>query len=195
MTPRRHDRSRIGLLGGSFNPAHGGHRDISVEAIRALSLDAVWWLVSPGNPLKDPAGNMPYEERLARARQVADHHRIVVSNFEARRGLQYTVDTLEALRDLWPQMHFVWIMGADSLRDFHRWKDWRRIATLAPIAVFSRPGSTDAAEASPAAEALAAFRLPDEDAPALAEAEPPAWIFLKTVHNPASATAIRQARE
>jgi nicotinate-nucleotide adenylyltransferase len=192
--PRRHDRSRVGLLGGSFNPAHGGHREISLMALKALSLDAVWWLVSPGNPLKDPDQYLPYEKRMAQARRVADHHRIVVSNFEQRRNLQYTVDTLEALRDLWPQMHFVWIMGADGLRDFHRWKDWKRIATMTPFAVFSRPGATEAAEGSTAADALAPFRLAAEDATRLAEAEPPAWVFLKTAHNPSSSTAIRSGQ-
>jgi nicotinate-nucleotide adenylyltransferase len=194
MIPRRHDRSRIGLLGGSFNPAHEGHREISLAALLALHLDAVWWLVSPGNPLKDPGTYIPFEDRMAEARRVASHPRIVVSDFERRKNLQYTVDTIERLKDLWPEVHFVWLMGADSLEVFHRWKDWRRIATLAPFAVFSRPGATEEAEASEAAAALAPFRLEPEAASRLADAEPPAWVFLKTTQNPASATAIRARR-
>ncbi|MHA7873524.1 MAG: nicotinate-nucleotide adenylyltransferase, partial [Hyphococcus sp.] len=117
-------RRRIGLLGGSFNPAHDGHREISLEALRKLGLDAVWWLVTPGNPLKDAAEYAPFEERLRLARQTADHCDIVVSDFERRHGLQYTVDTLERLQLLHPSIQFVWIMGADSLESFHRWKDW-----------------------------------------------------------------------
>lgn len=194
MIPRRHDRSRIGLLGGSFNPAHEGHREISLAALAALRLDVVWWLISPGNPLKDPAAYMPFEARMAEARRVASHPRIVVSDFERRKGLQYTVDTLERLKELWPDVHFVWLMGADSLEAFHRWKDWRRIAMLAPFAVFSRPGANEEAEASEAAQTLAPFRLDGEAASRLADAEPPAWAFLKTTHNRTSATAIRAMR-
>ncbi len=193
MIPQRHDASRIGLLGGSFNPAHDGHREISLEAIRLLGLDAVWWLVTPGNPLKevDDYAYAPYPQRLADARRVANHPRIIVSNFEGRRNLQYTVDTLEALADLWPQMHFVWLMGADSLAGFHRWKNWRRIASLAPIAVFNRPGHEAAALSSEAARELALFRAPSGRAGEILGAEPPAWTFIETTNNPASATKIR----
>jgi nicotinate-nucleotide adenylyltransferase len=196
MVPKRHDNSRIGLLGGSFNPAHDGHREISLEALKLLKLDAVWWLVSPANPLKEGGdyAYLPYGDRLAAARRVADHHAIVVSNFEERRGLQYTVDTVEALVDLWPQIHFVWLMGADSLAGFHRWKNWRRIASLVPIAVFNRPGHEAAATASEAAKELALFRVPLGRAAAIVGADPPAWTFIETTRNPASATAIRTAR-
>jgi nicotinate-nucleotide adenylyltransferase len=194
MIPRRHDRSRIGLLGGSFNPAHEGHREISLAALSALQLDVVWWLVSPGNPLKDPSTYIPFDARMAEARRIARHPRIVVSDFEQRKNLQYTVDTIERLKELWPDVHFVWLMGADSLEALHRWKDWRRIATLAPFAVFSRPGATEEAEESEAARDLAPFRLDPEAAGRLADAEPPAWVFLKTTHNTASATAIRAQR-
>lgn len=194
MLPQRHATSKIGLLGGSFNPAHAGHREISLAALDWLALDAVWWLVSPGNPLKAPDIYAPYGERLAAARQVAADPRIVVSDFERRKGLQYTVDTLATLADLWPQIRFVWLMGADSLATFHKWKDWRRIAALAPIAVFARPGYEAAPADSPAAKALAAFRLDARDGPALAESEPPAWAFYSGVSNPISSTALRNAR-
>lgn len=197
MIPSRHDTSRIGLLGGSFNPAHDGHREISLEAIRLLGLDAVWWLVTPGNPLKEGGDYdyAPYPQRLADARRVASHPRIIVSNFEDRKNLQYTVDTLEALADLWPQIHFVWLMGADSLAGFHRWKNWRRIASLAPIAVFSRPGHEAAALSSEAARELALFRAPTGRAAEIVGAAPPAWTFIETTKNPASATEIRARRQ
>ncbi|MFZ5619074.1 MAG: nicotinate-nucleotide adenylyltransferase [Pseudomonadota bacterium] len=196
MLPQRHDASRIGLLGGSFNPAHEGHREISLEALKVLGLDAVWWLATPGNPLKESDGYAyaPYEERLATARRVANHPRIIVSNFEERKHLQYTVDTLEALTDLWPQINFVWLMGADSLIHFNRWKNWRKIASMAPIAVFNRPGYEKAALASEAAKELALFRVPSGRAADIVGAEPPAWTFIETTKNPASATAIRSGK-
>lgn len=190
MIPQRHDQSAIGLLGGSFNPAHAGHREISLYALERLKLDAVWWLVTPGNPLKDAKSYAPYEQRLKEARRAADHARIVVSNFEQRKGLQYTIDTVEALETLWPQIRFVWLMGADSLASFHKWKDWRRIFSLLPIAVFGRPGCNDVALASEAATAFADFRL-EGDAAGLAGAEPPAWIFFDATNNAASSTALR----
>ena len=148
------DGARIGLLGGSFNPAHQGHREISLVALNALHLDAVWWLVSPGNPLKDKSTYHPYSERMAKARLIADHDRIIVSNFEERRSLQYTIDTLGALVDDHPAVDFVWLMGADSLSTFHKWKDWRKIATLLPIAVFNRPGDENAPQNAEAAREL-----------------------------------------
>lgn len=194
VIPQRHDTSRIGLLGGSFNPAHEGHREISLLALKRLNLDAVWWLVSPGNPLKDAAAYAPFDERLKVARKVADHPSIIISNFEERKGLQYTVDTLETLKALWPQIDFVWLMGADSLASFHRWRDWRRIASLVPFAVFNRPGHEAAWKAAPAAEALAAFRIDEGSADKLAGAEPPAWVFLSGPANPQSSTALRAAR-
>lgn len=191
--PKRHQRSKVGLLGGSFNPAHAGHREISLAAIDWLGLDAVWWLVTPASPHKDPHSYLPYEERLYRARQVAQHPRIVVSNFEERKHLQYTVDTLEALTELWPQMQFVWMMGADSLSAFHLWKDWKRIAVLAPIAVFNRPGCDTPPEETVFGREFAAFRLPEEDGLSLADMEPPAWSLCAGTNNPLSSTALRKA--
>jgi len=191
MTSPSLSQQKIGLLGGSFNPAHAGHREISLSAIDWLGLDAVWWLVTPGNPLKDIDSYAPYPERLATARHVADDERIVISNFEQRRGLQYTVDTLTTLWDDFPAMQFVWLMGADGLRDFHLWKDWRRIAETAPFAVFNRPGyETDALDSEAATE-LAHFRINEDAAKTLAGTEPPAWIFFDGTDNPLSSTAIR----
>lgn len=188
----------VGLLGGSFNPAHEGHREISSEALDALRLDAVWWLVSPQNPLKDADLYAPYEERLREARLVARHPRIVVSNFEARRGLQYTVDTLTALTARDPETRFVFLMGADSFANFHKWRDWREIATLAAIAVFNRPGygpgeENDCLE-SPAATALSAFRVDENRAQELRALEPPRWVFMSGTRNPISSTRIRASR-
>lgn len=184
-------RRRIGLLGGSFNPAHEGHREISLCALDRLQLDAVWWLVTPGNPLKVAGAYAPYEQRLSQARQIARHEDIIISDFEARHNLQYTVDTLERLKLLNPAVDFVWLMGADSLATFHRWKDWRRIAGLAPIAVFNRPTYSEAALSGYAASELSDFRLDDANISALPGADPPAWAFIADTVNFMSSTSIR----
>lgn len=191
--PQRHSTSRIGLLGGSFNPAHEGHREISLAALKHLCLDAVWWLVSPGNPLKDPDTYAPYEARLAHARRIADHHRIIISNFEERKSLQYTVDTLTTLTDLWPQIKFVWLMGADSLENFHLWRDWKKIAHTAPIAVLNRPGYTDEALKSVAAKELSVFKVESRHAETIFGVDPPVWTYIETTNNPASSTELRNA--
>lgn len=132
---------RIGLLGGSFNPAHEGHLYISEVAMKRLPLDYVWWLISPGNPLKDPAGQAPFEARLSRARQMASHPRIAVSDLERRLGTVYTVDTLKALKVRFAGVRFVWLMGSDNLEQFDRWQDWTGIVAQVSIAVVIRPGS------------------------------------------------------
>ena len=186
---------QIGLLGGSFNPAHEGHREISIAALERLALDAVWWLVSPGNPLKDPEDYAPYDERLAYSRNVADHPNIIISDFERRHQLQYTVDTLNALKGAYEDVRFVWIMGADSLAGFHKWRDWRVIADSVPIAVFSRPGSEDASARSEAAIALSDFQRPPADAKLLAASPAPAWIFFTETANPISSTKLRHQQK
>lgn len=182
---------RVGLLGGSFNPPHEGHREISLAALNRLELDAVWWLVTPGNPLKDPDSYAPIDTRLSRARRTANHPDIVISDFESRHNLQYTVDTLAKLIELNPNVQFIWLMGADSLSNFHRWKNWRRIAELAPIAVFNRPGHEADALDSEAAQALDAFRIDERNARGFITSEPPAWIYFSDIDNPLSSTAIR----
>lgn len=191
MAPQNPFLRRIGILGGSFNPAHAGHREISLAALDRLGLDAVWWLVTPGSPLKDPDTYADFDARLEMARAVADHDAISVSDFERREGLQYTVDTLARLRAAHPDCAFVWLMGADSLATFHRWKDWRRIADLAPIAVFNRPGSEKALK-SEAARALDAYRMDLKDGDLLAQ-DLPAWTFIPETRNEISSTALRAA--
>ncbi len=183
---------RIGLLGGSFNPAHEGHRQLSLAAIDALDLDELWWLVSPGNPLKDEAADMaPYEARLQSAREAAAGTAIRVSDFERRAGTRYTIDTLSALKRAFPEDRFIWLMGADTVAEFHRWKDWRDIAQLLPIAVLPRPGYDETAHAARAMGRLSSFVRPESQAKNWTEWSPPAILFLRLPTNPASATALR----
>lgn len=186
---------RIGLLGGSFNPPHEGHHQISIAALGRLGLDTVWWLVTPGNPLKDPAVYAPFKERLHKARSFSNHPDIVVSDFEKRHDLQYTVDTVERLKLLNPTTRFIWLMGADGLANFDRWKNWQRIAELAPIAVFNRPGYESDALNSTAAKTLSAFRINEDNPEALMQSEPPAWIFFSDTDNPLSSTALRSKQQ
>lgn len=184
--------ARIGLLGGSFNPAHGGHRHISLEAMRALGLDEVWWLVSPGNPLKDDASDMaPFDARFGSAQQMAAGTPIRVSDFEERYRTRYTIDTLRLLVRDCPEDRFIWLMGADSVAEFHRWKDWREIAGLLPIAVLPRPGYDSEAQAASAMGWLSRFVRPDSQAKDWTEWSPPAILFLRLPTNPTSATALR----
>jgi len=182
---------RIGLLGGSFNPAHRGHRRMSLAAIEALGLDEVWWLVSPGNPLKPATAMAPYPARLASARAQARRSRIKVSDFEAEAGTRFTVDTLSLLVRRWPQTRFIWLMGEDTLPDFHRWKAWRKLATLVPIAVLSRPGYDDEARAARAMGWLRHFVRPSTMARQWASWSAPAIIFLRLPADPTSATRLR----
>jgi nicotinate-nucleotide adenylyltransferase len=181
---------RVGLLGGSFNPAHEGHRYISLEAQKRLELDQVWWLVSPQNPLKTRAGMAPLAERLARARAVAHHPRIKVLDLEARLGTRYTIDTLRRLV-LWPGHRFVWLMGADNLVQLPRWRQWRAIFATCPVAVFERYPYSHHALAGPAARGFAGARLSEPRAAELLATDPPAWVFVRLRPHPASATAIR----
>jgi nicotinate-nucleotide adenylyltransferase len=185
---------RVGLLGGSFNPPHPGHRATSLLALKRLRLDAVWWLVTPGNPLKDTRGLPPLDERLSAARRVARHPRLIPTGIEARLRTRYTVDTLRALCRRYPGVRFVWLMGADNLRQFHRWKGWRAIARLMPMAVIDRPGSGLKATQSRAALALARYRIDGTDGPLLAGLTPPRWIFLHGLKSPLSSTALRAVR-
>lgn len=194
MRPLALRGQRIGLLGGSFDPPHAAHRQISITALRRLGLDAVWWLVTPGNPLKDTGALPPIAERLELCRQMARSPRIRPTDIETQLGTRYTVDTLAALRRRYPGVHFVWLMGADNLAGFHRWRGWRRISRQMPIAVVDRPGYTLAATASRAARALQAARLPENEAPDLAGRAPPAWVFLHGPRSALSSTAIRAAR-
>jgi nicotinate-nucleotide adenylyltransferase len=182
---------RIGLLGGSFNPPHVAHRAVSLFAIKRLQLDRVWWLVTPGNPLK---GNRPLHdltERMQAARHVAQDPRIEVSCLESVIGTRYTIDTIRYLRRRASGLRFVWIMGADNLAQFHRWQDWRHIASEVPIAVIDRPPQSFRALASPAAQALARYRIPENQAASLADRGAPAMVFLTGMKSSLSSTDLR----
>jgi nicotinate-nucleotide adenylyltransferase len=190
---RRH--RRIGLLGGSFNPAHSGHLHLSLIALRRLELDAVWWLVSPQNPLKPVAGMAPFTLRLEQARRVAAaHRRIVVSDLESGLKSRYTADTLAALRRRFPRLRFVWLMGSDNLLQLRRWERWIEIFRTVPIAVFDRAAYSLRALAELPVRRFADRRLPQAAARRLAETPPPAWVFFHSLLHPASATRIRAER-
>jgi len=181
---------RIGLLGGSFNPPHEGHLHVSDVALKRLGLDYVWWLVSPQNPLKPTRGMASLEKRLSRARGLTIHSpRICVTDIEREFGTRYTVDTVTRLEQRFPAPHFVWLMGSDNLMTFDRWRDWRKLARLIPIAVVIRPGTALAPLVSRAAQHLSAFKVSDERAIALKR--PPAFAVLDARRSTASATAIR----
>ncbi|MDX3809323.1 nicotinate-nucleotide adenylyltransferase [Bosea thiooxidans] len=182
----------IGLFGGSFNPAHEGHRLASLTALRRLQLDRIWWLATPGNPLKDNTKLPPLTERIRHARSVANSARIHVTGIEARLRTRYTADTLRALKRRCPGVRFVWIMGSDNLASFHRWNEWRAIARMMPIAIIDRPGSTHSAMASPAANWLSRWRIPESRAATLARTEPPAWVFLHGQRSSLSSTMLRE---
>ncbi len=184
---------RVGLLGGSFNPAHEGHRLISLEALRRLGLDQVWWLVAPQNPLKPPAETAPLVLRLARAREIAAHPRIHVSDFEARSGTTYTLATVARLRVQFPNHRFVWLMGADNLRGLARWYRWADLVAAVPIAVFDRESYVYEALAERAATRFAHARWPMEKSGSLVDAAPPAWCLLRLRTHPAASSAIRAA--
>jgi nicotinate-nucleotide adenylyltransferase len=188
---------RIGLLGGSFNPAHGGHLHLSLLALKHLDLDGVWWLVSPQNPLKPVAGMAPFAARLESARRVAAAHpRIFVSDLESRLGRsRYTADTLKALRARFPRLRFVWLMGADNLAQLRHWERWNEIFRTVPIAVFDRPSHSLKALADLAAKRFTRRRVRMCAARGLAEMSPPAWVFFHSRLDPRSATRIRSERK
>ena len=182
---------RVGLFGGSFNPAHQGHLQLSLAAMDALALDELWWLVSPGNPLKDGTDMAPYEARAASAEALAAGTKIIVSDFERRSGTRFTVDTLRALVGEAQEHRFIWLMGADSMAQFHRWKDWREIAQMLPIAVLPRPGYDEAAQAASAMGWLSAFVRPESHAKDWTEWSIPAIVYLRLPTNPTSSTSLR----
>ena len=180
---------RIGLLGGSFNPAHEAHREISLTALKRLGLDQVWWLVTPGNPLKDPSKLASLESRVEMARKMARHPRIEVTGFAG--GSAYTIDLLAELKRRFPGVNFVWLMGADNLAQFHRWRAWEEIFAAMPMAVLDRPGLRLKARASKAAQRFALYQVDESDAGGLARLEPPAWTILSHRLSGLSSTELR----
>lgn len=181
---------RIGLLGGSFDPAHEGHVHLTLEALKRLRLDRVWWLVTPGNPLKS-AGPAPLSRRLDRARATMRHPRVVVTDLESRLGTRYTADTIAALKMRYPGVRFVWLMGADNMAQLHLWDDWREIPARVPMGIVARPGERLAARLSPAARTFAKGRIRADPPTGLARRDPPAWAFVNLPMRPDSSTALR----
>lgn len=185
---------RIGLFGGSFDPPHEGHALVARLALTRLRLDRLWWLVSPGNPLKDTRALPPMAARIAASRALARDPRMVVSGLEAEIGARYSYETLAYLRAHCPGVRFVWIMGADNLLHFHRWRKWREIAQLAPVAIIDRAGATLRAVNAQAAQVLAHARLDERDAGRLAALTPPAIVYLHGPRALQSSTALRRAQ-
>jgi nicotinate-nucleotide adenylyltransferase len=190
--PAHYPGQRIGLFGGSFNPPHAAHLSACLLAMKRLRLDRVWWLVTPGNPLKDTMALAPLAERVIAARALAHHPRIDVTGIEAEIGVRYSHDTVRYLVSHCPGVRFVWIMGADNLHTFHYWQKWRGIAGLVPIAVVDRLGPSLHATGSVAAQALSRRRVPEREAVSLLERRLPAWVLLHGLKSPLSSTALRR---
>lgn len=185
----------IGLFGGSFNPPHGGHLLLAEIALRRLNLDQLWWIVTPGNPLKDSRELAPLAERLAACETIAENLRIKITAFEAAHNIRYTADTLKLVQERNPGVRFIWLMGADNLANFHKWQRWRHIAETFPIAVIDRPGSTLSYLSSKLAKTYDYARIDEDDAQALGRHKAPAWTFIHGPRSSLSSTAIRKARQ
>ncbi len=192
--PRALAGQSVGLLGGSFDPPHGGHVHITRQALKRFGLDRVWWLVSPGNPLK-PEGPAPLERRLAAAREVMNHPRVEVTDIETRIGTRYTAETLAGLMALYPGVRFVWLMGADNLASFHLWDQWRWIMETVPVGVLARPGARTAARCSPAAARYVNARLSARHSRLLPTMEAPCWCFVNVPMIDLSSSQIRARGE
>ena len=188
--PKAHAGEVIGLLGGSFDPAHQGHVHVTQEALKRFGLDRVWWLISPGNPLK-PKGPAPLRMRMVQARSVMQHPRVVVTDIETQLGTRYTAATLAQLTALYPGVRFVWLMGADNLTQFHKWQRWRDIAHTAPLGIVARPGDRISARMSPAAKVFERARLSGNASQLLGRAAAPAWCFVNVPMIAQSSSAIR----
>jgi nicotinate-nucleotide adenylyltransferase len=186
---------RIGLFGGSFNPAHRGHYMVALYALKRLKLDWVWWLVSPQNPLKDPSETGEYDSRLVYTAHIAAHPKFVVTDLERQIGSRTTAETLDRLAPVLARGRFVWIMGADSFADLHRWHDWLEIPETLPLAILARPGYSLRALAGPAAIHFDDDQVPTQLAPKLVDMKPPAWVFLPMPLRIESSTAIRRQRK
>ena len=183
-------RQTIGILGGSFDPAHGGHVGLTRAALRRFGLDGVWWLVSPGNPLK-PNGPAPMEQRITQARAIMDHPRVTITDIEARLGTRYTADTLRALMQRYPHVNFVWLMGADNLHQFDQWRDWRWIMEHVPIGILARPGSRLAPLSARAARIYSSARVPARASQHLGRGGAPRWCYINMPLSDLSSSALR----
>ncbi len=193
--PAGGDGARIGLFGGSFNPPHEGHLNLCDLALKRLELDQIWWMVTPGNPLKDTTDLPPVLNRIKLCEEIIDNPRIKVTAFEAKHKVRFTADTVRLVKNLRPRQHFVWLMGADNLADFHKWQDWRGIADMLPIAVIDRPGSTLSYRSARAALALSRYRVDSDDAPMLATLPAPAWTFIHGPRSSLSSTMLRNRQK
>jgi nicotinate-nucleotide adenylyltransferase len=193
--PRASFRQRIALFGGTFNPPHSGHRHVALTALSRVGVDQVWWLVTPGNPLKSSEDLAPLKERIAACEEFADHPRMVVTGFEAMIGSHHTAETITFLKRRFPTVKFVWLMGADNLGSLHKWHKWRQIMRQVPVAVVDRPGASMSVISSPAARAYAPYRRSEAQAAALPDANPPAWVFLHVPLDPTSSTLLRSLRQ
>lgn len=181
----------VGLLGGSFNPAHDGHVHITKTALKRFGLDRVWWLVSPGNPLK-PKGPAPMADRMAQATRVMDHPKVEITDIECRLGTRFTAQTIAGLQNRYLGVRFVWLMGADNLAQFHRWQDWQWIMESVPVGVIARPGDRVSARLSKAATIYRGAMLPARASSSLASGRAPRWCFINLPMSDQSSTAIRQ---
>lgn len=186
---------KIGLFGGSFNPPHSGHRHVALTALKRLSLDAVWWLVTPGNPLKTHTDLAPLGARVAICAAIANHPRMRITAYEARIGTAYSAETIADITTRRQGVDFVWIMGADNLKNFHNWQHWQQIVDSMPIAIVDRPGSSLSASATRVAQRFSSSRIREEDAKSLAGIKAPAWVFLHAPHDESSSTDLRQRRQ
>ncbi|MEJ8476499.1 nicotinate-nucleotide adenylyltransferase [Roseibium algae] len=193
--PHAEPGNRIGIFGGSFNPPHSGHMLVAETALKRLCLDQIWWLVTPGNPLKDHSELAPLEKRVHMTRALADHPKMKVTAHEITLGSRFTARTIEMLLVKRPALRFVWIMGADNLAGFHSWQDWRNIMKSVPVAVVDRPGASLATLGSPLAKAFERCRVPEMDAQLLPDLKPPAWTFLHTALDATSSTRLRQNKQ
>ena len=196
MTPNAQTtrNRRIGLLGGSFDPAHQGHVHITLEALKRFDLDEVWWLVSPGNPLKT-RGPAPLEQRMERARDIMQHPRVRITDIEAQLNTRYTAETLKTLQQRFPFARFIWLMGADNLAQFHLWKDWEDIIHSVPIGVLARPGERIQGRTAPAAKIYRDALLKGRFARGLSHAQAPAWAFVNVPMRDISSTDLRARGE
>jgi len=193
--PAFEDGMTIGLFGGSFNPPHEGHVHVSKTALLRGALDQVWWLVTPGNPLKNTSGLENLAGRIKKCHALITHPAIKITAIEAKYNLQYTQETLALLKRLAPRVNFVWIMGADNLKNFHKWQNWRQIANQMPIMIIDRPGSTLSYRSAQAAIALSRYRVDESDAKLLGKMKAPAWAFIHAPRNSMSSTAIRNGNK